>query len=69
MRANRPEANLHDREHFIDLKNLTAIGQAGENLLLELMKESSLHGPGMFTKHVLMHLARKMRRKRQETNK
>jgi anti-anti-sigma regulatory factor len=51
VRANRPEANLHDREHFIDLKNLTAIGQAGENLLLELMKESSLHGLGMFTKH------------------
>jgi hypothetical protein len=41
----------------IDLKNLTAIGQQGEDMLLELMNERVTFRCGVFTKHVLRQLA------------
>ncbi|HTC94702.1 MAG TPA: hypothetical protein VK699_14775 [Terriglobales bacterium] len=53
-------ADLHDRELVIEIKNLTAISQAGENLLLELMRQGVAFRPdGVFTKHVLAQLARR----------
>ena len=38
----RARADLEDRELIIDLKNITAVSQEGENLLLELMKQTEL---------------------------
>jgi hypothetical protein len=42
----------------IDLKNLTAISQEGEDVPLELMSERVKFRCGVFTQHVLRHLAR-----------
>ena len=56
-------ADLNGRALIIDLKGLTAITEDGENVLLKLMKEgASFRSPGVFTKHVLKRLARKLRR-------
>ena len=48
-----------NREPVIDLKNLTAISQEGEYVLLELMNERVKFRCGVFTKHVLNQLARR----------
>jgi hypothetical protein len=55
----KPETLLpaYDRALVLDLKNLTAIGQEGENLLLELINERVKFRCGVFTKHVLRQLA------------
>lgn len=64
----RARAELHQRELVVDIKNLLAISQEGENLLLELMKEgTTFRSRGVFTKHVLAQLARRARRNVQET--
>jgi hypothetical protein len=64
----RARADLHHRELVVDIKNLIAISQEGENLLLELMKEgTTFRSRGVFTKHVLAQLARRVRRNVQET--
>jgi hypothetical protein len=52
----------------IDLKNLTAISQESEDVLLELINELVKFRRGIFTKHVLNELSRRMRSNRQETN-
>ena len=58
--CDRARSDLHDRKLVIDLNNLTAISQAGENLLMELMSEGvRLRPKGAFTKHVLAQLARR----------
>jgi hypothetical protein len=58
---------LNGRELVVDLRSLTAITDEGENVLLELMKEgASFRSCGVFTKHVLKRLARKIRRNVQE---
>ena len=60
-------ADLNGRELVIDVKGLTAISEDGENVLLELMQEgASFRSSGVFTKHVLKRLARKIRRNVQE---
>jgi len=60
-------ADLNGRELVIDVKGLTAIGEDGENVLLELMKAgASFRCAGVFTKHVLKRLALKIRRNVQE---
>jgi hypothetical protein len=60
-------SDLHDRELVIDLRNLTAISQAGENLLLELMRAGvTFRSRGIFTKHILAQLAQRIRRDPQE---
>jgi hypothetical protein len=47
----------------IDVKCLIAISEDGEKVLLELMKEGAcFRSSGVFTKHVLKRLARKIRR-------
>ena len=42
---------------MIDLKNLTAFSQQGEDVLLELISERVKFRSGVFTKHVLRQLA------------
>lgn len=59
-------ADLDERELVIDLRQLTVISQEGENLLLELMKDGVAFRCGVFTKHVLAQLARRLRREMQE---
>ncbi|HEY4842805.1 MAG TPA: hypothetical protein VIH78_12615 [Terriglobales bacterium] len=60
--------DLHHRELVIDVRNLTAISQAGENLLLQLMKEGvTFRGHGIFTNHVLAQLASKVQYGREKT--
>jgi len=63
-------ADLNGRELVIDVKGLTAITEDGENVLLELMKEGArFRSSGVFTKHVLKQLARKVRRNVQEAKR
>ena len=60
--CDKARADLHDRKLVVDLNNLTAISQAGENVLLELMKEGvTLRCRGVFTKHVVTQLAHRAR--------
>lgn len=62
------QADLHERELVIDLRNLTAISADGENALLELLSEGiKFRSSGVFTKHVLKLLARRTRQNRKET--
>jgi hypothetical protein len=59
----KAKSYLGDRELVVEVKNLTAINQAGENVLLELMKEGvKFRGSGVFTKHMLKQLARRVDR-------
>ena len=54
--------NLEGRELVVDVQNLTAISQEGENVLCDLLKEGvKLHGCGVFAKEVLRHLSRRAR--------
>jgi anti-anti-sigma regulatory factor len=63
----RAAAELRGRELVIELRNVTCIGEDGENVLLELMKEGvRFRSSGVFTKHVMKQLARKIRRNVQE---
>ena len=59
----RARSGLDGRELAIDLKNLTTISQAGENVLVELMKQGvKVRCCGVFTKYVLKQLTRRVRR-------
>jgi anti-anti-sigma regulatory factor len=61
-------SDLRDRELMIDVNNITRISQAGENFLLELMKEGvTFRSRGVFTKHVLVQLARRVRNNGRES--
>jgi hypothetical protein len=65
--CDRARAELDGRELVVDLKQLTAIGQEGENLLLELMNDGvKFRSYGVFTKHILRQLARRRRGNLQE---
>ena len=65
----KARADLHDRELVVEVKNMTAIGQQGENVLLALMNDGiKLRACGVFTKQVLKELARRARRRAQEVN-
>jgi hypothetical protein len=56
-------ADLNGRELVIDVKCLTAINEDGESVLLELLKGGArFRSSGVFTKHVLKRLARKIHR-------
>lgn len=64
----KAKSELKNRELVIDLNHLTAINQAGENLLLELMRAGvRFHSRGVFTKQVVAELARRIRRNAQES--
>jgi hypothetical protein len=56
-------AGLQNRRLIVDLKNVTAITQDGENTILKLMSEGAkFRSRGVLTKHVLRELSRKHRR-------
>ena len=60
-------ADLNGRALVIDVKGLTAITEDGENVLLDLMKHgASFRSSGVFTKHVLKRLARKIGKSMQD---
>jgi hypothetical protein len=62
----KAKLDLGDRELVVEVKNVTVINQAGENVLFELMKEGvRFHGCGVFTKHMLRQLTRRMKQKAQ----
>ncbi len=64
-KTDRPATGL-----LIDMKNVTAISQEGENVLLELMMAGiKFRGRGVFTKHVLKHIARRATRNLRETKR
>ena len=66
----KARADLNERELVINIKQLTAISQEGENLFLELMKEGvTFRSGGVFTKHVLTQLYRRLRKSVQETTR
>ena len=53
---------LQGRKLVIDLTNVTVIGQDGENMLFELMKDGARFSCGdVLTKHVVKRLARRCR--------
>lgn len=57
----RARTDLDGRELVVEIKNLIAINQAGENILAELMTEGiKMRAFGLFTKHVLKQLARRV---------
>lgn len=63
----RAKAELGGRELVVEVKNLIVISQAGENILLELMQEGvKVRGFGVFTRHILKQLARRVERKDKE---
>jgi hypothetical protein len=56
-------ADLQNRKLIVDLKNVTAISQDGENALLRLMSEGAkFRSRGVLTRHVLRELARRNRK-------
>jgi hypothetical protein len=66
----KARANLQNREVVIELKNLAAISEEGENVLLELLNERvTFRGSGVFAKEVLRQLARRMRNNSHETSR
>ena len=55
------KVDLNGRELVVDAKNLTAISQEGENVLLDLMKEGiEFRCCGVFTRQVLKQVARRI---------
>jgi hypothetical protein len=68
--CDRARADLDGREFVVDAKQLAAISQEGENLLLELMNDGvKFRSYGVFTKHIFRQLARKRRGNLQEPKK
>jgi hypothetical protein len=66
--CDKAREGLDGRELLVELVNLTAINQEGENALIALMNEGvKFRGCGVFTKQVLRHLARRARKPLQET--
>jgi anti-anti-sigma regulatory factor len=53
--------DLKDRELIVDLRSLTAIGPAGEDVLLQLMREKVKLFCGVYVKEVLKQLGLKTR--------
>jgi hypothetical protein len=65
--CDRARADLDGRNFVVDVKQLTAISEEGENLLLELMNDGvKFRSNGVFTKHILRQLARRKRANVQE---
>jgi hypothetical protein len=65
--CDRARTDLDDRNFIVVVKHLTAINREGEELLLALMNDGvKFRSYGVFTKHVLKELARRMRGNTQE---
>ena len=58
----KAKTDLHGRELIVEMNNLSAISQEGENVLLELLGEGiKFRCHGVFTKLILRQLARRAR--------
>jgi anti-anti-sigma regulatory factor len=55
----KARADLQGRELIVDLRGLTAIGPAGETVLLQLVKEKTRLQCGVFATELLRQLARR----------
>jgi hypothetical protein len=65
----KARTDLHDRELVVEVKDITAISQEGEKVLLALMNDGiRLRACDLFTKQVLKELARRARRSAQGGN-
>ena len=65
----KARTDLDGRDLIIELKNLTAINQEGEDLFLRLMISGvKFRGCGVFSKHVLKLLALRTRQDFQDKN-
>jgi len=54
------KADLQGRKLVLDLKNVTRIGEEGESLLSELVKEGAcVSSSGVLTKYLLQQIARR----------
>jgi anti-anti-sigma regulatory factor len=63
----KAKAKLGGRELVVEVKNLIVINQAGEDVLLELMREGvKVRGCGVFPRQILKELARRVERKDKE---
>lgn len=63
----KARADLNSRELVIEMKQITAISQEGEDVILELISEGvKFCSRGVFTKHVLKELTRHARRNARE---
>ena len=68
--CNAARAGLSGREFVVEIKDVTSISQAGENMLLELLASGvKLRGCGMFPKLVLQQLAHRARSQRAGGNR
>jgi hypothetical protein len=66
----RARADLDGRELIVEMKDLTAISQEGENLLLGLLNEGiKFRCRGVFTKLILRQLVRRARTNIQEAKR
>lgn len=64
--CDRARTDLDGRELVVEVKNLMAISQAGENVLLELMQQGvKFRCCGVFAKQVIRTLVRRARRNSQ----
>ena len=65
--CDKARESLDGRELLVELVNITAINQEGENALIALMNEEvKFRGCGVFTKQVLRQLTRRARKPVQE---
>ena len=63
-------ADLRGRELIVEMNNLTAISQAGENVLLKLLNEGvKFRCHGVYTKLILKQLVRRARTNLQEAKR
>jgi hypothetical protein len=63
----KAKTDLGDRKLVIEVKNLTCINQAGENVLLDLMNEGvKFRGCGVFTRQMLKQIARRVDKNHKE---
>jgi hypothetical protein len=63
-------ADLNDRELVVELKTLVAISEEGMTILHSLMSNRvKLRSHGVYTKHLVRQIARKIRSKVQETTR
>jgi hypothetical protein len=68
--CDRAREGLDGRELLVELNNITAINQEGENALIALMNEGvKFRGCGVFTKQVLRQLARRARKPFEEADR
>jgi hypothetical protein len=57
----KARSDLRNRKLVVDLRNLTAIGPEGEDVLLQLMRENVKLLSGVYIREVLRQLLRKTR--------